>query len=547
MNFKHCIFLIVYSTLCFNTVHAQKISDSKIKRGTLKYYVHSIQKNETLSQLAQTYRVSMKEIQEVNVTIIDTQKIREGQTILIPDYSAFIDNYPPDKWIFELYKVKPGDKLKSIAKAFDTDVKDIKNINPEIDNKPSPGAEIRIPVLRPAMAMANNAKNINSSDAKNMKTNPAVTFDWGNKPDSTTDNDAKSKQKENNKNCRDFKYDPQKYSLNISILTPLQENSGAAFTEGLLLAADELKNEGTNLILNFIDVSGIDGRDDYLKSKSLEETDLIIALSDFDGLKKLLEFSSEKEIPVVAPYQSKASSLIAGNPYFLQVYPSDNAIYTKLVENNFNKNEINPILIRAATADSVMLKNYRNALKTRFGNFTEHEHTMGLRPGSTNLNSILSNEKLNLVFVCSNNEAFVSDLLDRLNVEKCTISVYGRSTWREFKNIDRAKYFDLDLHLVQPFYVDYGNDNVKSFIGNYRHVYNGEPSQYAFLGYDVLSYFAAVLKKYGTKFLPCISDFSATFLQSHYRFEQIDKEGGYVNTGCFLLEYDPANVTVKVK
>ena len=125
MNFKHCIVLIACSTLCLTVASAQNIPDSKIKRGTLWYYVHTIQKNETLSQLAQTYRVSIKEIKEVNVTIIDAQKIREGQTILIPDYSAFIDRYPHDTWLFELYRVQPGDKLKSIAKAFDTEVKDI--------------------------------------------------------------------------------------------------------------------------------------------------------------------------------------------------------------------------------------------------------------------------------------------------------------------------------------------------------------------------------------------------------------------------------------
>ncbi|MDR2563514.1 MAG: LysM peptidoglycan-binding domain-containing protein [Prevotellaceae bacterium] len=540
MNFKHYIVLLACFAVCLNVAQAQNVPDSKIKRGTLWYYVHTIQKNETLSYLAQNYRVSIKEIREVNVSIIDIEKIREGQTILIPDYSAFIDKYPPDKWLFELYRVKPGDKLKSIAKTFDTEVKDIKNINPEIDNKPSPGSEIRVPVLRRVMAMADVSKNY-SDDSKKIKGNPAVAFDWGNKNDSTDKLD-----KEEDKNCREFRHDPKKHVLNISILTPLKEHSGVAFTEGLLLAADELKNEGTNLILNFIDLSA-EGRGDYLKNKSIEESNLIIALTDFEELKKLVEFSSEKEIPLIAPYQSKASSLIAGNQYFLQVYPSDNAIYAKLTENRFNRNEINPILIRAATADSVMLRNYRNAMKTRFGNFTEHEHTMGLRPGSTNLGSILSSEKLNLVFVCSNHEAFVSDLLDRLNVQKSSISVYGRSTWRDFKNIDRSKYFDLNLHLVQPFYVDYGKEHVKSFIGAYRQSYNGEPSQYAFLGYDVMSYFAAVLKKYGQKFLPCISDFSASFLQSHYRFEQIEKGGGYVNAGCFLLEYDSAEVEVKAK
>jgi LysM repeat protein len=532
-------------------LQAQTVQNAqKIKRGTLWYYLHLVQKNETLSQIAQAYKVSVKEIQEVNTALTDIEKIRDGQGILIPDFSSFIDKYPRDRWTFELYRVKSGDKLKNIARNFDADVKDIKNINPGIDSKPPEGAEIRVPVLKRVMSMAmTSAKTSSQQDSRDSnrdaRANPAVSFNWDSKPAAGEENEQKKKDLTD---CREFKYDARKHIFNISIMMPLQENSGAAFIEGLLLAAEELKNGGTNLNLNIIE-TGKDEPGKYLNSKTLEEANLIIAPFDLNDLKLTAAFASRREIPVVAPYQPRGNILIAGNPYLLQVYPSDNAIYAKLAENSFNRNEINPVLIRPATADSTMLSNYRNALKAGFGTFAEHVHTIGLRPGNSKLSEALNIDRHNLIFVCSNAEAFVSDFLNSLNAQrgKTRVSVYGRSTWRDFKNIDRARYFDLNLHLVQAFHVDYSNEDVKNFIRNYRLSYNSEPSQYAFHGYDILSYFVAAMKKYGSGFLPCISDFQATFLQSRYRFEQSEKDGGYVNGGCFMLEYSPTDIEVRMQ
>jgi hypothetical protein len=128
---------------------------------------------------------------------------------------------------------------------------------------------------------------------------------------------------------------------------------------------------------------------------------------------------------------------------------------------------------------------------------------------------------------------------------KYKISVYGKDNWRAFAIINKILYFDLNLHLVQPLFVDYNTDEAKLFVQLYRKAYNDEPGRYAFLGYDVSYYFMAVLNKYGPSFQDCVSGFNSMLLQSNYRLIRNKIEDGFVNEGCFLIEYTPDNIEIK--
>jgi LysM repeat protein len=560
--------LLLYSE---NAISQPNPASGGYKSGTLFYYFHTIKKNETLGQIALIYNVTVNEILEVN-TISNQEKIVEGQKIKVPNYSHFIDKYPHDQWTFLLYRVKQGDKLKSLAKEYKTDTDDIKNINPGIENKPVTGSEIRIPIPKQDVAQMQkpdkkddkkdkNEPAKNNADNDKPAKNPALTFNWGNKDKDNKDKDnnkdnntqpkgdnERDKSRGNENDCIEYIYKSGTI-FNVSIIATLEKDdgtkdfNGVSFLRGALIAVNKMKTNGLSLKLNTFDAGKKNSIDRILQHPNLKESNIIIAATSLSDLNKLAVFAKENNIHLIIPNESKAFSLVENNPYVIQLHPSDDALYRKLTSNQHNSADIFPVLVKPVKPDSLMLSNFRAALKKQFGTFKEQTHVLGLR--YLDFKDNLNENKLNMIFVCSNSEPFISDLLNRLNLVDYKISVYGRDKWRDFGLIDKSLYFDMNLHLVQPMFVDYNNDEAKLFVQLFRKAYNSEPGGYAFLGYDVLYYFLATLKKYGPAFQHCISDFNLVSLQSQYKLKRNKISDGFVNDGCFLLEYTRDNIEIK--
>ena len=81
---------------------------------------HLVQKGETLSEIAQKYKVPLKSIIQAN-SIKSAHRIRTGRTLRIPGEALTFE----DSW----YKVKAGDTLWSIAHRHNVEVRDLQRIN----------------------------------------------------------------------------------------------------------------------------------------------------------------------------------------------------------------------------------------------------------------------------------------------------------------------------------------------------------------------------------------------------------------------------------
>ena len=574
---------LAFITLMFSgeNLFSQQAPD-KYKIGHLAYLIHVVEKNETLRKIAANYQVTVKEIMDVN-TIADPEKIREGESIVVPDYRDFIDAYPRDKWNYELYKVVKGDKLKSLAKKYKITVDDIVKVNWRLD-KPAEGAVIRIPVPKTdangELAQSTDKekdrakdrekdkdkkkdkdKDSREKDAKDKDSkdgNPALTFDWGggNKPDrdrkkddKEDKNDGAAASSETNdreyRDCSTFNF-KQGMEFTVALVVPITGDngvalpSGLAFVQGAMIAVNELKETGMWVNLNIFD-AGKQGRIDRLvQSDEFRRSNIIIAPMQ-QGFNKLAQFAKDNKISLAVPSDSETGSniksMVESNPYLIYIPANAAALDQKIMEKQHSDNVL-PILMLPPQPDSAMLETYRAGLKKRYGKFVEHTHSMLWKPENLPFKDFFSQDKRNLIYVCSDTESYVSNLLIGLNImQEYQISVYGREKWNDFVLIRRPRYFDVNLHLPQAQYIDYRDEKTKHFIRQFRGAYNSEPSNYAFLGYDVSHYFLSTLKKYGHTFLDCFDEFHVTMLQSQFKFYRNQPGSGFVNAGCFLLEY----------
>ena len=132
-----------------------------------------------------------------------------------------------------------------------------------------------------------------------------------------------------------------------------------------------------------------------------------------------------------------------------------------------------------------------------------------------------------------------------LAISGIPVTLYAPNRLRNFETIDVANLYKLGLRISTPYYVDYTQEATRDFVLKYRALYGTEPSQYAFQGYDVLTYFIATLNDLGDAFFDFVEYYPMDLLQNSIRFVRSEEEGGYVNVHTRDIEYRPDN-TVKV-
>jgi ABC-type branched-subunit amino acid transport system substrate-binding protein len=105
------------------------------------------------------------------------------------------------------------------------------------------------------------------------------------------------------------------------------------------------------------------------------------------------------------------------------------------------------------------------------------------------------------------------------------------------QSIDIEHLHNTRLHYLAPYFIDYGNPKVNSFIEKYRLTYNSEPTQYSFQGYDIALHFLASLAMSGKNFPVANLAPGVELLQAAYSFQKTTELGGYMNHTFFIIEY----------
>jgi len=317
------------------------------------------------------------------------------------------------------------------------------------------------------------------------------------------------------------------------------------FYEGFLMAVDSLKQRGLSINLHVYDTQNDTIRiKEILSFPEFASNDLIIGPIYNQEVRLVSEFSKENQIKMISPIFDNLT-LVNENPYLFQVYPSYISQideFAKFVSGFSDKN-----IILVHNADSMGYSNIQMVKEKIFKNLSVDTLVNNIQfkevafIDSINvLEHALSKDIENVFIVPSNDEAFVTDVITNLNTLKTfgnNVRVIGLSRWQRFRNIDPEYYFNLDLCLAAPFFIDYHDKDVKRFVLKYRDTFKTEPDQMAIHGYDVSLYFLSALMNYGNNFENCIYNHKVDLLQANYHFVKWYKQSGFENTGVDIIQY----------
>ena len=336
-----------------------------------------------------------------------------------------------------------------------------------------------------------------------------------------------------------------KEEVKATLILPMRTTTGNPsrnnmdFYSGVLLAVKDLAETGISTELNVYDSSD---SNHPIVSEDLDGSDLVIGPVSSADLNKLLATESQIKA-IISPLDPRAESLALTNSNFIQVPAPQTVQYQDLA--SWIKEDTAP-------GDTLLIISEKGARQTdATSQLTLAAESTGLtfipfsysilegRDITEPLTNLMTKTGTNRVLIASESEAFVNDVVRNLNIlvyNKINIVLYAPARIRNFETIEVENLHNTALHASLGYLIDYEDQQVKNFLLKYRALYNTEPTQYAFQGYDIATYFISMCSRYGSDWMRKLDASEQHMLQSTFRFVPMP-EGGFVNQGIRRVVY----------
>lgn len=342
--------------------------------------------------------------------------------------------------------------------------------------------------------------------------------------------------------------------VTASVLLPLKATgtssswSNMDFYSGVLLAVKDLAQNGISTDLKVHDIA--DGK---LEAgiNATENSDIIIGPVSAKDLKSLSAMAPSSMI--VSPLDPKAESLVAGKDGMIQAPTPHKAQYNDLAAwiKEDNKAEDKVLLIsEKGVRQSEAIMEMKNSVDSTGITYDVFSYSiLEGRDVMEPLKSLMTLNGVNRVLIASESEAFVNDVVRNLGLmihQKYNVILYAPSKIRSFETIEVENFHKVNMHVSLSYYIDYEDPRVKNFLMTYRALFNAEPSQFAFQGYDIATYFISLCSKYGNRWPEMMEQESRSMLQSTFAYQKA-AEGGYINQGLRRIVYENNWKVTKVR
>lgn len=518
-----------------------EVSDQKVKKDGKVYYSHVVQERQTLYSISKAYNVTQEEILEANPGLRDSG-LKKNSIIMIPVQSALPvkeeespQQEPTPQQVEQVQNVRESaqasvqkihvvrwyETMKDIADKYNVSESAIIAANNLKDGKVKNRQKLIIPTEEYAEILA---PEIPEEEEEDMDLETA--FD-----DSHLQEEVAPEY-------------TSKSHIRATVLLPLKatgstsSRSNMDFYSGVLLAAREIGESGIDLDMSVYDIAN--GTYGATKNE-LEASDIIIGPVAAADITRIYTVTQNIKA-LISPLDPKAEQLCGTYSTLIHAPASRMSQYEDLAQ--WIKEDLVP-------GDRVIVISEKEARKGDEGKIlraaidsAQIEYIplaysiLEGRKIQEPLEAKMTSEGTNRVIIASESEAFVNDAVRNLNLtihNKFDVVLYAPAKIRTFETIEIENFHNTNLHASLTYYIDYNDAEVKQFVKKYRALFNTEPTQFAFQGYDVAKYFIGLCAKYGDGWMQHVED--AEMLQS--TFDIKPSGNGYINEGIRRIVYGP--------
>ncbi len=517
------------------------ISKEKVRIDGQVCYSHIVLEKQTLYSICKAYDVSIEDIYRFNPSV-KLDGLKKNSILIIPVSSN------NDKKEEEQPEAKKAAEKKAVA----TTGQPRRKIHTVKWYEEIEGIEEKYGVSVGAIMQANNLKSRKLSKRQRLQIPLPGEYPDESVPESeeiVTAADtvavSDSLQEDERKSLFPNIFFPKK-NISVSLLMPLKATGSTGsrqnmdFYSGVLLAVYDMQKEGISTELNVYDVADGNLPTD---ASAIRNSDLVIGPVASGDITRMLETESDIKA-LISPLDPRAEDIAYANKAMIQAPTPHSVQYNDLV--SWIKEDMKP-------EDRVLFITEKGARQTDATlGMTAAIDSLGIeykslaysilegRNVTETLAYLMSETSTNRVYIASESEAFVNDVVRNLNVmihQKYDVVLYAPSKIRSFETIEVENFHNTNMHVSTGYYIDYDNPEVMEFLLSYRALYNTEPTQFAYQGYDIAKYFIGLCSKYGNRWMEKLDEGEeSSMLQSTFRFTGTP-DGGYLNNGVRRIIY----------
>ena len=532
------------------------ISKEKLRIGDQVCYSHIVLERQTLFSICQAYNVTLEDIYKYNPSVKEKglQKnsilripVKEAAEELKSEPAAEAASAPLQEVITEtekpqepgpeaaetsrrIHTVKWYEDLDVIADKYGVTVEAIMKANGLKGRKLSRRQQLVIPA--PGEVIEIETEEITEPVADNQVSIQTDTVQI-----------ADTVVKEEKKGLADFLFPKKETSL--SLLLPFKATGSTSstgnmdFYSGVLMAVYDMAEEGYDTQLNVYDTAG--GKMPVTKER-LEESDIVIGPVSPTEISQAFETGPDAKA-IVSPLDQRALSLVESYRAMIQAPTPHYVLYNDLIawiKEDMDFSDRLLVISEKGAKQTETVVEMKAAIDSSGLEYKPLSYSiLEGRNVTGSLEYLMTESGTNRVYIASDSEAFVNDVVRNLNVmihKKYEVVLYAPSRIRNYETIEVENFHNASLHISAGYHIDYDDARVQEFLLKYRALFNTEPTQFAFQGYDLASYFIELNARYGSRWYERLDEADKSMLQSTFRFRR-DGNGGYVNTGVRRIIY----------
>ncbi len=528
-----------------------------------KFYIHKIEKSQSLFSISKIYTVSLEDIYKYNPELktngakVDQEiKIPFTNTLVIAPSGTLSMNTATSAAIdtnkFITHKVAKSETVYSITRKYKISEKELAGYNPGIT-----------PSLREGQIIIVGEKTKAKSYSKEYKAS--------NKETKTASNPKEAKTATFNLVDSSFLHPsskPKKIKYTVGLILPFRSEATLAldlneliktntnfpnvpalavdFYLGFKKALDSLASKDFDVQIELYESDDKDSLKltQIVSDPKFKDLDLIFGPLYANGFKTISKKAKEHGIPIVSPITT-TNKILYNNIYISKTNPSQFTLLESLADycmDSLMNANANMMLMILSDKDKKEMgfvnafKKYYNEKQKNRGRLPKD--TVTIAKGIEGLKKQSKPNVKNIVVILSGNQVFLADMTTQIAMfaNNKDFILCGWQSLSEFENIDQ-EYLN-QLNYVFPHQFNITNlAALKDLDRSYAAAQNTIPSEYYYIGFDIAYYYLNNLKSSGPDFVHTLNTLPFESSYMRFKFFRPDNSTGFDNRGVYIFKY----------
>lgn len=318
------------------------------------------------------------------------------------------------------------------------------------------------------------------------------------------------------------------------------------YYEGFLMAVDSLKRTGTSIDLyTYNSGPSTSSLNSILGKSEMKNMDIIFGPSHQQHIKPLADYADKHNIRLVIPFTSKDNTVFR-NPSVYQINTPQSYLYSEVYDHFVRQFPNANIIFIEANQDTKDKADFIKGLKDELRNRSIPMKSLKEDATVESLKAVLDNDRQNIFIPTSGSNITLIKILPQLTLlvrekPESRIHLFGYPEWQTYTKDHLEAFFELDTYFYSSFYTNNLLPAAINFTKNYRRWYGKDMEErypkFGMLGFDTGYFFLKGLSQYGSGFEKNMERMDLVPIQTGFKFRRVNNWGGFINQKVFFVNF----------